>query len=89
MRCRCIWQTVRCTKDATQEDGCCDWCGSRNPEDMRDNPFAQWSADGAYLGLAGGTVTGYIHQAGWGDIPDDVRPTACWMSGSGRVLGRV
>jgi hypothetical protein len=42
-------------------------------------PFAEWSVDGEYLGLAGGTVTGYNHQAGWGPIPESVRPTACWM----------
>lgn len=88
-RCRCIWQNFRCTKEATQEDGCCDWCAeTRTGEDMVDNPFAQYAPDGTYLGLAGGTVTGYIHQAGWGEIPDNVRPTACWMLGSGRVLGR-
>jgi hypothetical protein len=41
---------------------------------MLTNPFYTPGA-----GLAGGTVTGYNHQAGWGPIPDDVRPTACWM----------
>jgi hypothetical protein len=30
---------------------------------------------------------GYNHQAGWAPIPDDVRPTACWLPDSGRVLG--
>ena len=77
--CRCIWHGVPCAKPATQEDGLCDWCGDRRPEDMRSNEFAQWSPTGEYLGLAGGTVTGYNHQAGWGPIPSDVRPTACWM----------
>ncbi len=83
-RCRCIWQNVRCDKEATQEDGLCDWCGVRWPEDMKGNPF--W--DDRH-GLAGGTVTGYNHQAGWDPIPDDVRPTACWMPDSGRILGRA
>lgn len=84
--CRCVWQKVHCDKEATQEDGLCDWCGPRRPEDLRDNPFAQWGPDGEYLGLAGGTVTGYNHQSGWGLIPDDVRPTACWIGDSGRLL---
>lgn len=76
--CRCIWHGVRCEKEATQEDGLCDWCGVRTPEDMRDNPFAIWH-DGQFQGLGGGSVTGYNHQAGWGPIPEGVRPTACWM----------
>lgn len=79
VRCRCVWHGVPCQKEATQEDGLCDWCGVRRPEDMRDNPFASWSSEGEFLGLGGGTVTGYNHQAGWDPIPDDVRPTACWM----------
>lgn len=84
IRCRCVWHGVACDKEATQEDGLCDWCGIRRPEDMRDNPFALWSENGQeYLGLAGGTVTGYNHQAGWHDIPADVRPTACWMENRG------
>ncbi len=77
--CRCIWHGVQCRAAATQEDGLCDWCGVRRPEDLRDSPNAIWSSTGEYLGLADGTVTGYNHQAGWGDIPDNVRPTACWM----------
>jgi hypothetical protein len=85
--CRCVWQQFHCDKEATQEDGLCDWCGTRNPEDMQSNPFAQFDRQtGKYLGLAGGTVTGYNHQAGWGEIPDGVRPTACWMPDSGRTL---
>lgn len=84
LRCRCVWHGVACAKEATQEDGFCDWCGERRPEDLRDNPFAMWSPEGEFLGLGGGTVTGYNHQAGWDPIPDDVRPTACWMgSGAG------
>ena len=79
MRCQCVWHGVPCAKEATQEDGLCDWCGVRRPEDMRDNPFANWSPTGEFLGLGGGTVTGYNHQAGWPGIPADVRPTACWM----------
>jgi hypothetical protein len=77
--CRCVWHGVPCAKPATQEDGYCDWCGTRRPEDMRNNPFAMWSPEGEFLGLGGGTVTGYNHQAGWDGIPEDVRPTACWM----------
>ena len=79
VRCACVWHGVRCAKEATQEDGLCDWCGQRRPDDLRNNPFAIFAADGKYLGLGGGTVTGYNHQAGWDGIPDTVRPTACWM----------
>lgn len=81
-QCRCVWHGVRCEKDSTQEDGLCDWCGVRRPEDMEGNPFANFNADGEYTSLSGGTVTGYNHQAGWGVIPDSVRPTACWMERS-------
>lgn len=77
--CLCVWFGVPCAKPATQEDGYCDWCGTRRAEDMRGNPFAIWSPDDEYLGLGGGTVTGYNHQAGWDGIPESVRPTACWM----------
>jgi hypothetical protein len=84
--CICVWHGVRCEKPATQEDRLCDWCGVRRPEDMRGNEFAEFSADGQYLGLNGGTITGYNHQAGWGPIPAEVRPTACWMPDSGREL---
>lgn len=73
-RCRCVWHGVPCQKEGTQEDGLCDWCGDRRPEDMVNNPF--WDEE---FGLAGGTVTGYNHQIGWPGIPADVRPTACWM----------
>ena len=78
--CRCVWQGVACAKEATQEDGLCDWCGVRRLEDLRDNPFALVDPlTDEVLGLGGGSVTGYNHQAGWDPIPDTVRPTACWM----------
>lgn len=78
--CRCVWRGVPCAKEATQEDGLCDWCGVRRPEDMHNNPYAIFDPiTGSYMGLGGGTVTGYNHQAGWPPIPDTVRPTACWM----------
>lgn len=34
---------------------------------------------GEVIGIGGGKDTGYNHQAGWGAIPADVSPTACWM----------
>jgi hypothetical protein len=86
VKCRCVWNHVPCEKLATQEDGLCDWCGTRRAEDLRDNPFAIFGPDGQFQGLGGGAVTGYNHQAGWGDIPDTVRPTACWFPDSGRTL---
>lgn len=79
VRCRCVWHGVRCEADATQEDGLCDWCGTRRPEDLEDAPFAIRGVEGEVLGVGGGTVTPYNHQAGRGGIPDTVRPTACWM----------
>lgn len=84
IRCRCIWADVRCPNAATQEDGLCDWCGTRRVEDMRSNPNAMWSPlTGEYLGLGG---AGEAHQAGIGPIPDSIRPTACWMPDSGRSI---
>jgi hypothetical protein len=75
-----VWQGVACAKEATQEDGFCDWCGVRRAEDLRANPFALVDPlTDEVLGLGGGGVTGYNHQAGWDPIPDEVRPTACWM----------
>lgn len=78
MRCHCIWADVRCPNDATQEDGLCDWCGKRRPEDMRNNPKAMWDpTTGKFLGLGGA-----------GEAHSDTRftPDACWMPNSGRVL---
>ena len=87
-KCRCVWHGVHCDKTATQEDGLCDWCGTRTPEMLRDNPNAMWGIDDpdCFIGLGGGTESGYNHQAGWGPIPSSVRPTACWMPDSGRTL---
>ena len=79
VRCRCVWQGVHCPRPATQEDGLCDWCGPRRPEDMRNNPLAMWGPAGEYLGLGGGGPNPYEHQAGQAGIPAEVRPTACWM----------
>lgn len=78
-RCGCVWNGVRCDADATQEDGLCDWCGVRRPEDLKDSPWLMADPDGKYLGLAGGSVTPFNHQAGRSGIPDDARPSACWM----------
>lgn len=61
MRCRCIWHGVACAKQATQEDGLCDWCGPRTDEQMRGNPYAVFGSEGEYLGLGGGSGTGYNH----------------------------
>jgi hypothetical protein len=76
--CRCTWRGVPCAAAATQEDGLCDWCGVRRPEQMRDNPFAMFGPNSEYLGLGGGSVTPYNHQAGRSGIPDDAIPSACW-----------
>ena len=29
LRCRCVWLGERCPNGATEEDGLCDWCGTR------------------------------------------------------------
>lgn len=82
--CRCLWADVHCPNRATQEDGLCDWCGTRREDDLRANPNAMWSPiTGEYLGLGGASEA---HQSGVGPIPDEHRPTACWMPGSGREL---
>lgn len=78
MRCRCHWDGEQCPNDATQEDGLCDWCGTRRVEDLRDNPKAMFSPiSGEYLGLGGG---GERH------VNPDLRPDACWMPNSERTL---
>ena len=77
-RCRCLWADVHCSKDATQEDGLCDWCGSRRPEQLRDNPNAMFHpTTDEFLGLGG---------AGEDHVNPDLRPDACWMPNSGRTL---
>lgn len=78
---------MRCPNDATQEDGLCDWCGTRRPEQMRDNPKAMWDADGTYLGLGG---RGELHdfpltQDANGRTPEG-KAAACWYPFSGRVV---
>ncbi len=84
LTCRCTWHGVRCPRPASQEDGLCDWCGTRRPEDLRGNPKALWDpTTGESLGLGGGWGPDddppYEHQAGTAGISPDVRPTACWM----------
>ena len=81
LQCRCVWEGERCPKEATREDGLCDWCGTRRGEDLRDNPNAIWGPDGEYLGLGG---AGEAHTAV--GIHRDSHPDACWMPGSGRTL---
>lgn len=77
-RCRCCWADKRCPNPATQEDQLCDWCGTRNPEQLRGNPKAMFSPlDGSFLGLGGG---------GESHVDPERRPDACWMPGSGRVF---
>lgn len=72
-QCRCVWRDEQCPNDATQEDGLCDWCGVRRPEDLRTNPNVVLNADGSVWGLGG---RGEVHQNG----PNDSRtPSACWM----------
>ncbi len=76
--CRCVWADKRCTHPATQEDGLCDWCGVRRPEDLTANPNAIFGPiTGEFLGLGG---RGYDH------IDSSRIPDACWMSNSGRTL---
>lgn len=78
IRCRCVWAGGQCSARATQEDGLCDWCGTRRPEDLKDNPNAMWDpVNGEYLGLGG---RGYDH------VDPDLRPDACWMPGSRRTF---
>jgi len=53
----------------------CDWCGTRRPEDMADNPKYDPVSD--TLGGAG-----ELHDS----FDPDVRPPACWYPNSGRTL---
>jgi hypothetical protein len=78
MRCRCVWAGIRCPNTATQEDGLCDWCGERRPEQLHDNPRAIFSLrTGEFLVLGGG---GEAH------VDPSMRPDACWMPFSGRTF---
>lgn len=89
VRCRCVWADLRCPRQATQEDGLCDWCGVRRSEDLRDHPKALIAPDGEAMGLGGGGDENdppFEHQAGQAGISADVRPTACWMPGSRRCM---
>ncbi len=70
LRCRCVWNSERCPHPATQEDGFCDWCGVRTPEQLMSNPNVLLSPTGEFLGLGGG---GYAH------VDPDRTPDACWM----------
>lgn len=77
IRCRCIWADKRCSHLATQEDGLCDWCGTRRPEQLRGNPNALIEPQtGKFLGLGG---------ANYDHIDSTRRPDACWMDNSGRT----
>ena len=78
IRCRCVWAGRHCSHPATQEDGLCDWCGVRTPEQLKGNPNAMWSPlNGEFLGLGG---HGYDH------VDPSRTPDACWMDNSGRDL---
>lgn len=79
-QCACVWNDERCPNDATQEDGLCDWCGKRRPEDLRSNPKAIWDlTTGEFLALGGG---GERH------VNPTLQPDACWMDNSGRTFAR-
>lgn len=77
IQCRCVWGE-RCPNPATQEDGLCDWCGVRSPEQLHANPKALWDpVNGKFLGLGGG---GELH------VDPTRTPDACWMPNSDRTL---
>lgn len=77
-QCRCVWADVRCPNEATQEDGLCDWCGDRRPEDLHNSRNAMFDPlTGEFTGLGGG---GEAH------VDPERTPDACWMPESGRVL---
>lgn len=78
MQCRCVWAGIRCLSMATQEDGLCDWCSVRRPEDLEQNPnLLRDPGTGEVLGLGGG---GEVH------VDPSRTPDACWMPGSERTL---
>lgn len=81
LRCACVWLAARCPNDATQEDGLCDWCGTRRPEDMRTNPKAMHDPEtGDFMALGG---AGELHSN------TKHTPDACWMPNSGRRVVRT
>lgn len=83
VQCRCVWLDERCPNDATQEDGLCDWCGTRNAEQMRDNPNAVIGPEGEFLGLGG---RGELHDAPLADRLGYGPPKACWYDQDNRRL---
>lgn len=81
LQCACVWLDERCPNDATQEDGLCDWCGTRRMEDLRGNPNALIDP-----------LTNEIHGLGGrgeAHVNPDARPDTCWMTNSGRQVVRT
>jgi len=76
-QCRCVWNGSRCPNKVTQEDGLCDWCGTRRAEDMADNQ--KWDERSQTLG------GGELHDS----FDPSVRPPACWYPDSGRILAAL
>jgi hypothetical protein len=80
LRCRCEWRGERCTNQATQEDGLCNWCGNgRTIEQQRDDPKAVTGPNGEFYGISG---AGQLHDSRY---PGE-QPAACWYPNSGRQV---
>lgn len=78
LRCHCVWLDERCPNPATQEDGLCDWCGERRPDQLQSNPKALLDPlTGDFMALGG---------AGEAHVNPTVSPDACWMPNSGRTI---
>lgn len=81
MRCACVWLDERCPNSATQEDGLCDWCGTRRMEDLRSNPNALIDPLTNEVTMLGGRGEAHVNP--------DARPDACWMPNSRRQVVRT
>jgi hypothetical protein len=81
LQCRCLWRGERCTNQATQEDGLCNWCGeNRTEHSLRKDPAAHIGPDGTYFGLSG---RGQTHDY---DVNKPASTAACWYPNADRTV---
>lgn len=82
LRCCCVWRGERCTNQATEEDGLCNWCGNgRSLDRLRLDPKALIGPNGEFDGSIGGG--GQTHDY---DASKPASTRACWYPDSDRVV---